>query len=111
MKFRIFLPILISLHCLLHHAMCSKIDLSSLCVFIKLFIFQPEDITRNERMGRVPRVPAEAGQWVHGESEMFGFHSSVIESNGLHSRLRDGPWFRSHSEGNHAFYDVTIKKR
>lgn len=62
-------------------------------------------------MGRVPGVPAEAGQWLYGESEMPGVHRTAIQGVGLHNRVRHGPGLRSHSEGYHAVHDVTTEER
>lgn len=90
-------------------------DIQIFCRFINvniylIFLFQPKDSTRNERMGRVPGVSTEAGQWVYGDPEMFGVHSAVAEGDGISSRLHCGPRVRSRSKGQHALYDITAKK-
>lgn len=61
-------------------------------------------------MGRVPGVPAEAGQWVDGDTEMSGLHGAVAEGAGVSSRLRRGPGLRSRRKRHHALYDFTAKK-
>lgn len=61
-------------------------------------------------MGRVQRVPAEAGQWVHGESEVPRFHSAAFEGRCVHHSLHRGPRIWSDREGHHHVYDVTIEE-
>lgn len=48
-------------------------------------------------MGRVQRVPAETGQWVHGESEVPGLHGAAPKGRGLHHSLHRSPRIWSHS--------------
>lgn len=62
-------------------------------------------------MGRVPGVPAEAGQCVHGDSEVVGVHSTLAQGSGIHGHLHRGPRIRCHREGNGALHDVTAQKR
>lgn len=61
-------------------------------------------------MGRVPGVPTEAGQWVHGDPEMSGLHGAVAEGGGVFSRFHRGPRLRSRREGHHALHDFTAQE-
>lgn len=45
-------------------------------------------------MGRVPGVPAQLGQWVHGEPGMPGIYSATAQGVGVPYYLRRGASFR-----------------
>lgn len=61
-------------------------------------------------MGRVPRIPAETGQWVDGKSKVSGVHSAADENLGIYHSVRSSPRLRSYSERDHALYDFSTQE-
>lgn len=62
-------------------------------------------------MGRVPGVPAEAGQCVHGDAEVARVHGPLPQGAGVPGHLRRGPRLRRHRQGDDAVHDVTAPER
>lgn len=62
-------------------------------------------------MGRIPGVPAQAGQWVHGKPEMPGINSATAQSAGVPYHLRCGARFWRPREGHCALHDLAAQER
>lgn len=73
--------------------------------------FQPKNSTRDKRMGRFPGVPAQAGQWVHGNPEMPGIHSATAQSVRVPYHLRCGAGFWRPRQGHCALHDLATQER
>lgn len=61
-------------------------------------------------MGRLPGVPPETGQWLHGNAEMPGVHREAAEGAGLPGNLHCGTGFRSRRQRNRLVHDFSAQE-
>lgn len=75
------------------------------------YCLQPKNGTRDKRMGRVSGVSAQAGQWVHGKSEMPGTYSEAAQDTGVPYHLHCGAGFWRPRQGHCALHDLATQER